>query len=185
MASDPLQYYIGKGVVSFTPYTTGTTLGTKRDLGNVPEFELTPEIETLDHFSSRTGVRTKDRSIVLSKAMTVRIVMEEWTPENLAMALLGTVSSDTVGGGSDIDIFSKNSVSGVLEFVAAGEVGPDITLTLYNVTFNPGSSINMLSDEWGSIEVTGEALVAASGTTIDSVDVSGKFGKVDLAAATS
>ncbi|HUF57552.1 MAG TPA: hypothetical protein VMM55_13435 [Thermohalobaculum sp.] len=37
-------YYIGKGVVYWTPES-----GVERDLGNVPEFEFSPDIEKLDH----------------------------------------------------------------------------------------------------------------------------------------
>ena len=160
MASDPNLYYIGKGVVSFTPVG-----GTKRDLGNVPEFEITPNLETLDHFSSRSGVRSKDKSVVISKALTVRLVMEEWNAENLSMALLGEVTGDV------IDIFSKNTIEGELEFVGANEVGAQMTILLHNVSFQPGSSLNPISDEWGTIEINGEALVSTTaGPTL------GKFG---------
>jgi hypothetical protein len=40
--------------------------------------------------------------------MTVRLVMDEWTADNLAMALLGNVSLDT-SGNSVVDLFSRNN----------------------------------------------------------------------------
>ena len=49
-------YTVGKGLVSFKK--TGAT--SFADMGNCTEFEFTPEIEKLDHFSSRTGVGFKD-----------------------------------------------------------------------------------------------------------------------------
>ena len=49
-------YTVGKGLVSFKKM--GATAFA--DMGNCTEFEFTPEIEKLDHFSSRTGVRFKD-----------------------------------------------------------------------------------------------------------------------------
>ena len=59
-------------------------------MGNCTEFEFTPEIEKLDHFSSREGVRTKDKSVVLQKSGTVRLVLDEWSVENLKLAVLGS-----------------------------------------------------------------------------------------------
>lgn len=168
MATDPLQYYIGKGVVSWTPAG-----GTKRDLGNVPTFEFSPNLEKLEHKSSRTGVSTTDRTIILSKGGTVRIVLEEWTAENLAMALLGTNTAGT------IDIFSVNSASGELEFVSANEVGPTITLTFHNVTFNPSGTFGFIGDEWGQLELEGDVGVATSGAN------SGKIGTMEVTAATA
>jgi hypothetical protein len=84
-------YYVGKGKISFKP--TGAT--TLRDIGNVTELETTPNLTTLEHFSSREGVKKKDKEVVTEKKLTVRMVMDEWTADNLAMALLGDVS--TVG----------------------------------------------------------------------------------------
>ncbi|MDP2358350.1 MAG: hypothetical protein Q8M31_20145, partial [Beijerinckiaceae bacterium] len=94
-------YYVGKGVVSVSEDEGATW----RDVGNVPEFEWTPNIEKLDHFSSRTGVRTKDRSIITEKSATLRIVMEEFTAENLTMILMG----EAVGAGPiTVDIMSQS-----------------------------------------------------------------------------
>ena len=55
-----INYFIGKGIITFTP-----TGGALRDLGNAPEIELTPNVEELEHFSSRSGVRNMDRKVVI------------------------------------------------------------------------------------------------------------------------
>lgn len=146
-------YYIGKGIV----YIKRTEDADYVDVGNVPEFEFTPEIERLEHFSSRAGVRSKDRTVVLEKAATIRLVMEEWTARNLALALLGTVDNanpDEV----TIDIFSLNSITAAVKFVGTNEVGPKWTFELPNVEFIPSAALNPISDEWGQIEVTGDVL---------------------------
>lgn len=159
-------YYIGKGIVSFKK--DGESVFT--DCGNVPEFEFTPAIEKLDHFSSRQGVRTKDRTVVLEKSGTIRMVMEEWNARNFAMALLGNVDTDS-NGREVIDIFSSNAVSGVLKFTGTNEVGPKWELIFNKVDFIPGSSVSLLSDEWGQLEINGD--VAA---------VNGSFGTATLIA---
>lgn len=143
-----LNYSVLKGIVSFTP-----TGGSIRDLGNAPEFELTPAIDKLDHFSSRAGVRSKDRSIVREKTLTARIVLDEITPENLQMALIGgTVSGDS------FDIFAESEITGALSFVGTNDIGNQVSLSLPTVSFTPSGSLNLISDEWAQIEVTCEVL---------------------------
>jgi len=80
------QYYIGKGIVSIDLGSTGTYV----DIGNVPTFEFTPDIQTLPHFSSRYGVRAKDLEVVTEKNASLNIVMDEFTYQNLMLAFLGT-----------------------------------------------------------------------------------------------
>ena len=152
VSPDINNYYVGKGKVYWTP-----SGGSEIDVGNVPEFEFTPEIDKLDHFSSREGTRTKDRSIVIEKSASVRIVMEEWTPENLANALLGDVLANTAGD-EYIEIFSKSEVTGQLRFEGNNDVGPKIDIVLPSVSFIPGSTLGVISDEWGGIELTGDVL---------------------------
>lgn len=159
-------YYIGKGIVSFKKAGAGSF----RDLGNVPVFEFTPNLDTLDHFSSRAGVKTKDRTVVIGKSGTLKMDMEEWTASNLAMALLGDFALDSAGN-EEIDIFSSNAVSGEIKFVGTNEVGPRWELHFLKVDFIPSDAISPLSDEWGVLSVSGE--VAA---------VSGKFGTATLLA---
>ena len=146
-------YYVGKGVVSIS-LDEGATW---RDVGNVPEFEFTPEVDRLDHYSSRTGVRTKDRSIVIEKSGAVRIVMEEWTADNLALILMGSAgASDVDTGAITIDVLAASQIVAAVRFVGMNEVGPRLTLEFPRVDFAPSGSINPISDEWGQIEIEGE-----------------------------
>jgi hypothetical protein len=80
------QYYIGKGVVEIQTETDVAY----RDIGNVPTFEFTPAVTTLTHYSSRHGVKVKDLEVINEKAASLNIVMDEFTYENLKLALLGT-----------------------------------------------------------------------------------------------
>ena len=149
-------YYIGKGRVFWTPEA-----GVERDLGNVPEFEFTPELEKLAHYSSRSGVRTKDREVVIEKSATLRIVMEEWSLENLRMALMGGAAADDGSGNMRFDLLSESEIRGAIRFEGANSVGPQIDISLPLVSFTPASSITPIGDEWGGLEVTGEVLAVA------------------------
>lgn len=157
MAASTDNYYIGKAIISWK--AEGATAYT--DLGNVPECEFSFNINKLDHFSSRTGVKSKDKSVIIEKAATVRLVLEEVTAENLALALGGTVTTNSDGSKS-FGMMALNAQEGSLKIVGTNEVG-NMVDWVGNVSFAPSGSFNPISDEWGSVEATGEILVDGSG----------------------
>jgi hypothetical protein len=147
-------YQVGKGVVSFKKEGDSVY----RDLGNVSELTLSPDLTTLEHFSSRGGTKTKDLVIVLEKKSTLKIVMDEITADNLALMLLGDVDTSAVGG-PEIDIYASTAISGALKFVGANEIGAQVTMDLYNVTFTPSGDVGFISDEFNNLEATADVLV--------------------------
>ena len=156
---------VGKGIVTFKKDGDVDF----RDLGNVTSLVVTPAVETLEHFSSREGVRKKDLVITLEQGGTVTVVMEEFTAYNFSIMTLGALDEMAVGG-PEVEIFASTSVTGHLRFTGTNDVGPKITLDLYNVSFTPTGDLEMISDEWNNMEVQGDVLVAPSGPNI------GKFG---------
>jgi len=164
-------YQVGKGIVSFKK----SGAATYRDLGNVTSMVITPDMTTLDHFSSREGVKKKDLTIITEKGLTVKIVMEEYTAENMAMMLLGTVN-EAAEGGPTVQIFDQNEVTGALRFVGTNEVGPQVQVDLWNVSFQPDGDFEVISDEFNNMEVSGNVLVAGA----DDVENAGKFGQVQI-----
>jgi hypothetical protein len=148
---DTLNYSVLKGQLYFTP-----TAGTERSLGNAPVFQLSPEIERLDHFSSMAGVKAKDRSIILERTLTANITLDEITAENLAIALLGgTVAA---GPPKTFDLFVAAEITGSLRFAGSNAVGNKVDLDLPNVSFGPAGEIDFISDEWGQIELEAQVL---------------------------
>ena len=162
MTASPDNYFIGKGIVSFKP----TGAADYRDLGNVPELEWVPELEELEHFSSREGVRTRDKTVIVEKKATMRLILEEWTAENLALAFLGDV--EVTGTAPDevtkINLFSQNAINGALRYVGTNEVGPKYQFDALNVTIIPsGTGIGFITDEWGQMELNAEIGVDSNG----------------------
>jgi hypothetical protein len=158
-------YRVGKGALWF-----------KRDgdvdykhMGNATTFEFTPSVDKLDHFSSMEGVKEKDASIVLTRGGTVHIVLDEWTPANLSLALLGSVD-EGASGGPTVEVLDTDAVSGALKFISNNDAGPRWNAYYHNVSFIPSAAINPISDEWGQIEIEGEALVSQTAPNV------GKFG---------
>lgn len=157
-----LNYFIGKGLVEIK--VSGEDW---RRVGNVPTFEFTPEIEKLDHFSSMEGTRTKDRSVVLEKKGTLRIVMEEWTAENLRLALLANAAVEQSGGDQELEIFSESEIVAEVRLIGTNDVGARFVWHFLSVSFIPSAAISPISDEWGQLEITGD--VATSGGSFGTV----------------
>lgn len=161
VSPDIRNYYVGKGIVEILTSEDSDW----RDVGNVPVFEFSPNLTKLEHFSSRSGVKKKDRVVVTEKTATLKMTMEEWTVKNLRLALMGALSVNSAAE-DEIDIFAENVISAKVKFTGNNEVGPKFQIILNAVDFIPSSTINPISDEWGQIEVTGEVLA----------DTAGKFG---------
>src|SRR5262245_51720927 len=152
-------YWIGKGVLKFMPSGASEYV----HLGNCPELEYTPTIDVLDHFSSMVGVRSKDKKVVREKSATLRVVMEELTPYNLSLAVLGTLDSTGSPTSFTIDIFAVNEITGKMRFIGANSDGAKVQWDWNNVSIVPSSSINLISEEWASMEITADVLVDGNG----------------------
>lgn len=148
---DIRNYTIGKGSVHVR--VSGET--NFRHMGNCPEFEFTPEIEELEHFSSMTGVKSVDRTEVLSRKGTLRIVFEEMTAENLAIALLGDITTQS-DGDQEIEIFSTSAKRCEFKFVGNNDIGPKYEWYFRQVDIIPSSGIQLLSEEWMQVEMSGK-----------------------------
>jgi len=81
-----------------------------RSPGNVAELKLSLKTDVLEHYESQTGQRSLDHRMVKQKSATVNLTIEEFTKENLALALYGnhvvgtsgTVTAEPVGGATPI-----------------------------------------------------------------------------------
>lgn len=159
--------YVGKGICSFKKSGNDEF----RDLGEVPECELTLNIETLEHFTSRSGIRSKDLIVVLERSGTIRFVMQEWTPENLALFFMGSVDLDDPNGPT-VDILDVDAITGEFQFHGTNQVGPRYDVFVHNMRITPSASLNLIQEnDFGGVEVTGEMLLSST---------TGKFGTVTL-----
>ena len=97
-------YQLGKGILYFDRFDANSAKQGWSDLGNAPAFSIQPTIETLDHFSSREGLREKDKTVNISVANTARFTLDEYSAENLALAILGTEpTTETQASGSAVN----------------------------------------------------------------------------------
>jgi hypothetical protein len=157
-----MNYYVGKGVVSVKFLNTEFESGDADyvDIGNVTSLEFTPKVTKLDHWSSRTGTRKKDRVVATGFEAELKMVAEEWTARNLQMILLADLT--TSGQVVTLDILARPLRACQVKFVGTNDVGPKWNLEFLNVVMTPSAALNPISDEWGKIELTADCLADAS-----------------------
>ena len=94
-------YTLGKGIVFFDQknLTTGLYTG-ERDLGNAPAFSFNVALEKLEHFSSRGGLKAKDKSIISKITPGITFTLDEVNKENMALLTLGNLNEVTQVAGT-------------------------------------------------------------------------------------
>jgi len=142
-------YYLGKGILSFNRLVSGVPEG-YRDLGNATGFTITPALEKLEHFSSREGIKKKDKVVITSAGLTAKFTLDEYDRDNLALALLGTHS------GGVINLLSDPTIEGALRFVGANDVGPNFQVDLWKVALQSTAEVPFINEAWGEIPFDAE-----------------------------
>jgi len=84
---------LGRGKVYFDRLTDLGVRTGELFLGNCPTFEITPAAEDIKKYSSATKAGELIASDVLRTTLALRIVGDEFSKENLAMALFGDNST--------------------------------------------------------------------------------------------
>lgn len=142
-------YTLGRGKIFFGQFAAGSqNPGGERYLGNTPEFNLTIEEETLDHFSSDEGVREKDDSISLEVTRSGTLITDNIDPKNVALFFFGNADALSVVG-STIDDEEINGVEQGLYYqlgVSASNPSGHRGLTPYTPA-DPGPLANIIVED--------------------------------------
>lgn len=124
--------YLGKRDINGLPIEV-------RSPGNVADLKLSLKTEVLEHYESQSGQRSLDHRMIKSKSATINLAIEEFTKENLALALYGTHVATTGGTVTDEQVGGAAPVVGDRYFLAHPKVstlvvkdsaGTPATLTL-------------------------------------------------------
>ena len=145
-------YTLGRGVVSIAAWVGTSPPGTLDDVGNSPRFEVEVTEETLEHYSSRSGTRNKDKSVVLETGYTLNFDLDEFAVSNLAMFLMGSISGNVISANTELD--KEYSVA----FQSDNPAGPNELWEFHRVKLSPGGALNLISDEWSLMTFAGEGL---------------------------
>jgi len=107
--------YLGKRDIDGNPIEV-------RSPGNVADLKLSLKTDVLEHYESQSGQRSLDHRMIKSKSATINLAIEEFTKENLALALYGTHVATTGGSVTDEPIGGATPVVGDRYFLAHPKV---------------------------------------------------------------
>ena len=111
MATSPStdNYTLGKGVVYFNQLVSAGVYAGERDLGNAPAFAFNISLEKLEHYSSRGGLRAKDKEIISQISPGVSFTLDEINKDNVALLSLGdTVDITQAAGVASAEVVTGN-----------------------------------------------------------------------------
>lgn len=123
-----------------------------QDLGNCPKFAFKPEIETLEHFSSREGVKTRDQKVITALKGSLTVELDEITAENLQFALLGSLTGVT--GSRVVKVFANAQVTGEVKLVQTNSIGRRFVLKFGHVQVMPDQEIDFIGDDYSTLQTT-------------------------------
>lgn len=161
-------YYIGKGIISIKLLGEAEYV----DCGNVPVFEFLAKVTSLDHFSSRTGVRVKDFTAVIEITGALTMQLEELTARNMGFALLGLPTGGPSPTPDVIDIFANPVIYGSVKFVGTNDIGPIWTVTFPLVKLSPSKAVSLIANTWGTVDLEGDVLFDQAQQTFGTATVS-------------
>jgi hypothetical protein len=145
-------HMIGKGVVSIAEFTNGAP-GTYNDVGNAPSFEFEMVEQTIEHFSSRSKMRSQDREDIIQVGYTLNFVLDEFAVANLQMFLKASLDGQyKLNANRQID--KQYSV----KFVSDNPIGPNMTWEFWKVKLTPNGALSLISEEYATMSFTAKGL---------------------------
>ena len=90
-------YFSGQGKLKIAPIVAGIIAGGYRWVGNVPDFKPAFAASKNDHKESYSGQRLTDKTLTTELKSTFTATLEDWSPENMALATRGNVQKTTAG----------------------------------------------------------------------------------------
>lgn len=130
-----------------------------RHVGNVPTLTRSLEITTLDHKQSMSGLKSTDFDPVTEVSETLAAVLEEVTPENAELLVMGVAEEDTAGD-IVIDSLTRPSIEGDFKYVSDNPHGRQMVLTA-RVSIKPNGDFNFITDGLTSIPLEMKVLKTA------------------------
>lgn len=150
-------YMIGKGVVSIAKWVNDAA-GAYVDVGNCPKFEYEMTEQTIEHMSSRHGMKEQDQETVIQVGYTLNFTLDEISVENLRMFLKATLSGTNV-----LQANQNVNQQYAVKFVADNPVGPTVNYEFWKCKLTPNGAFSLISDEYTSMSFSGKGLSDKAG----------------------
>lgn len=173
-------YSLGRGKLYVAKLDTATGLPDAsgwRDVGNVPDFSVSIDIEELLHQSSQAGLRVTDKRVVVSQTMNLSISLDELSGQNMALFFSGdtaTVTNPAVAGFAAVVLTNAVVLGRWYDIVnASGVRAMDVEAANVTVREVSGPTVLTLGTDYkldlkmGRIFVFATAVNIAAGESMD------------------
>lgn len=154
-------YSLGKGVMKIGEWTGAvapTFPSQYSDVGNCPEFSVEVTEAVLDHYSSRSGIKVKDKTVTLETGYTLKFKLDEKSVLNMQMFLKATLD------GTNILLANMQlNKEYAIAFQADNPVGPNELWQFWRCKLKPDGAFSLIGEEWQSFGFSGEGLADVSG----------------------
>jgi hypothetical protein len=163
---NPNNILLGSGKVYVDRYTTaGVPSGNERFLGNCTEFSITPSVEEIEKKSSTDSARRLLRSDVTGTTLELSITLDEFTPDNVALALFGEVGTYTQTGAAVTNEVHNDVKQG--EYVRLAFRG----ISLVTVEPSGGGTAFVLNTDYEIDAVEGRIYIVPGGGIANLADI--------------
>jgi hypothetical protein len=116
-----IERYVGGGKLYFTPYTNGA-YGTEREIGEIKEAKLKIAPSYVDAMSRDTGFDKKVDKTLKEIASSLSFTTQNVSKENMALAMLGTLSTETFAIGDTLPDGTVATAEVIIPVVRGGVV---------------------------------------------------------------
>lgn len=165
----PQNYTLGRGKIYFSRFMPNTQIPAGfYYIGNSPEFNLTIEVENLDHYSSDEGLRELDLQIPLQVNRTGSFTTDSIRPKNVALFFFGDAST-----------VATTAATGLTETIDAVMLGHGYRLGA--TPTNPTGYFGIdpvgfaVTDGSATTSATGTVTLGSAGTAADTVAIGGQI----------
>ncbi len=143
---------LGRGKVfidKFDP-VTGLPTGTLSDMGNCSEFQVSIKAEIKEKYTSQDPTGNLLARATTRQTVTIKITADEFTAQNIASALNGTVNND-----GTISVAAVPAVAAHVQFVGNPVKGPAYQADFWHVEFTPTGSVGFIKDDFADLPLEG------------------------------
>jgi hypothetical protein len=148
-------YLVGKGILYIAEWS-GTTPPTDptdyEDVGNCTSFECEPMQERLEHYSSRSGYRTRDKYPIIETKYSLTFDLDEFAAKNMNRFLAGTLSAN------EVLALQGANLEYALKFISDNPTGPNFVARMWKVVLSSNGAMQWIGDDWAIMSFTGEGL---------------------------
>ena len=167
--------YIGGGKLFFKSSVSGST---EVEIGEVQEANFNIGVTTKDAFSKDEVIKALLEKVVTGITATIKFTTQVRDAKNMALALLGTATTETFAVGAllpdgatataltvipVINAGTTPIVSGQLKFVGDAKGAKKPVLLIFNAVITPTSDIGYITEDFSTISFEGAVTKTVNG----------------------